>query len=138
MPKATHFTTIEQMEADNAALRENGCKACAETYEDRLKTQTPHCKFGEDGVCCRNCSMGPCRITPKGQRGICGADAHAIAARNYLRAIAAGTSSHSDHARELLHVLRDAKPEGPYTVKDEVKLATLATEWGVVTRSEEH
>ncbi|MDR0812676.1 MAG: anaerobic carbon-monoxide dehydrogenase catalytic subunit [Oscillospiraceae bacterium] len=133
MPKATHFTTIEQLEADNTKLHENGCSACAETYEDRLKTQTPHCKFGEDGICCRNCSMGPCRITPKGQRGICGADAHAIAGRNYLRAIASGTSSHSDHARELLHILRGTKPEGPYTVKDEVKLIELATEWGVAT-----
>ncbi|MDR0817981.1 MAG: anaerobic carbon-monoxide dehydrogenase catalytic subunit, partial [Oscillospiraceae bacterium] len=67
----------------------------------------------------------------KAPKGICGADAHAIAARNYLRAICAGTSSHSDHAREILHVLHEAKPEGPYTVRDEQKLVRLATEWGV-------
>ncbi|MDR3209387.1 MAG: anaerobic carbon-monoxide dehydrogenase catalytic subunit [Oscillospiraceae bacterium] len=131
MPTANHFTTIEQMEADTARLRETACEVCAETWEDRVKAQTPHCKFGEDGVCCKNCSMGPCRITPKAPRGICGADAHAIAARNYLRAIAAGTSSHSDHAREILHVLKSTKREGPYTVRDEVKLIKLAAEWGV-------
>jgi carbon-monoxide dehydrogenase catalytic subunit len=77
--------------------------------------------------------MGPCRITPKASRGICGADAHAIAARNYARSVAAGTSAHSDHARELLHVLHGAKPEGPYTIKDEAKLKALAAEWDVKT-----
>jgi carbon-monoxide dehydrogenase catalytic subunit len=121
------------MEADTARLRETACEVCAETYEDRVKAQTPHCKFGEDGICCKNCSMGPCRITAKAPRGICGADAHAIAARNYVRSIAAGTSSHSDHAREILHVLKSTKPEGPYVVRDEQKLIGLATEWGVAT-----
>ncbi|MDR0904667.1 MAG: anaerobic carbon-monoxide dehydrogenase catalytic subunit [Oscillospiraceae bacterium] len=126
-------TTIEEMETDNARLRETACAVCAETYEDRVKAQTPHCKFGEEGICCKNCSMGPCRITPKAPRGICGADAHAIAARNYVRSIAAGTSSHSDHAREILHVLKSSSPDGNYQVRDEVKLIKLATEWGVKT-----
>jgi carbon-monoxide dehydrogenase catalytic subunit len=119
------------MEADTAKLKANACAVCAETWEDRAKAQTPHCKFGEGGVCCKNCSMGPCRITPKAPRGICGADAHAIAARNYLRTIAAGTSSHSDHAREILHVLRHSSPEGSYKIRDEQKLISLAKEWGI-------
>jgi carbon-monoxide dehydrogenase catalytic subunit len=129
--KLHEFTTVEQMEKDTATLKEVAVKLGAETWEDRTKAQTPHCKFGEDGVCCRICSMGPCRITPKGQRGICGADAHAMAGRNYLRSIAAGTSSHSDHAREILHVLHSTKKEGPYVVRDEAKLRRLAHEWGV-------
>jgi carbon-monoxide dehydrogenase catalytic subunit len=121
------------MEADTARLKETACQVCAETWEDRVKAQTPHCKFGEDGVCCKNCSMGPCRITPKAPRGICGADAHAIAARNYVRAIAAGTSSHSDHAREILHILHSASRDGNYQIRDELKLIRLAEEWGVPT-----
>jgi carbon-monoxide dehydrogenase catalytic subunit len=132
MPQ-THFTTIAQMETDTATLREMAVKAGAETWEDRAKGQTPHCKFGEDGICCKNCSMGPCRVTPKGQRGICGADANAIAGRNYLRTIAAGTSAHSDHARELLHILHQASPGGSYHIRDEAKLLRLAREWGVAT-----
>ncbi|MFW6113983.1 MAG: carbon monoxide dehydrogenase, partial [Actinomycetota bacterium] len=35
------------------------------------------CAFGEQGTCCRICSMGPCRINPKKaaeSRGVCGAD----------------------------------------------------------------
>jgi carbon-monoxide dehydrogenase catalytic subunit len=128
-----NLTTIEQMEAETAKLKEIACSVCAETWADRNKNQTPHCKFGEEGICCKNCSMGPCRITPKASRGICGADAHAIAGRNYLRTIAAGTSAHSDHSREILHVLASASRDGNYHVRDEQKLVNLANEWGVQT-----
>jgi carbon-monoxide dehydrogenase catalytic subunit len=128
-----NYTTIEQMEADTAKLKELAVAAGAETWEDRTKKQTPHCKFGEDGICCKNCSMGPCRITAKANRGICGADAHAIAGRNYLRTIAAGTASHSDHAREILHVLHIAKRDGNYQIRDEAKLLRLAAEYGIKT-----
>jgi carbon-monoxide dehydrogenase catalytic subunit len=126
-----NMTTIEQMEEASAKLRERAREACAETWEDRNKKQSPHCKFGEDGICCKNCSMGPCRITPRADRGICGADAHAIAGRNYLRTIAAGTSAHSDHARELLHLLHGASAGGNYRIRDEQKLRALAKEYGV-------
>ncbi|MDR2610276.1 MAG: carbon monoxide dehydrogenase, partial [Clostridiales Family XIII bacterium] len=89
------------MEADTARLKQIACDACVETWEDRKVNQQPQCKFGEEGICCRICSMGPCRITPKADRGICGADAHAIAGRHYLRMAAAGTAAHSDHGREI-------------------------------------
>jgi carbon-monoxide dehydrogenase catalytic subunit len=77
--------------------------------------------------------MGPCRITPKADKGICGADAHAIAGRNYLRTIAAGTSAHSDHAREILHILHSAGADGNYKIRDEQKLIRLAKEYGIPT-----
>ncbi|MDR1204405.1 MAG: anaerobic carbon-monoxide dehydrogenase catalytic subunit [Peptococcaceae bacterium] len=127
------FTTIEQMEADTAKLKEMACAACAETWEDRKVNQTPQCKFGEEGICCKICSMGPCRITPKASRGICGADAHAIAGRNYLRMAAAGSAAHSDHGREIAHVLHKTSPDGSYHIRDEGKLLRLAAEWGVAT-----
>ncbi|MDR2738373.1 MAG: anaerobic carbon-monoxide dehydrogenase catalytic subunit [Treponema sp.] len=127
------FTTIEEMETVTAKLKEMATFVHAETWEDRVKTQTPHCKFGEDGICCKNCSMGPCRITAKASRGICGADAHAIAGRNYLRTVAAGTSAHSDHAREILHVLHSTSRDGNYQVRDEQKLIRLAKEWDIPT-----
>ncbi|HHU04892.1 MAG TPA: anaerobic carbon-monoxide dehydrogenase catalytic subunit [Clostridiales bacterium] len=127
------FTSIEQMEQNAQLLREMAAKAGAETWEDRKKNQTPQCKFGEDGICCRICSMGPCRITPKASRGICGADAHAIAARNYVRFIAGGTAAHSDHGREIAHVLHVSSRDGNYIIKDEQKLLNLAREWGVAT-----
>lgn len=67
-------------------------KGDLETSFNRVEKQSHKCKFGKDGVCCKLCSNGPCRITPKSPRGVCGADADTIVARNFLRAIAAGTA----------------------------------------------
>ncbi|HOL67437.1 MAG TPA: carbon monoxide dehydrogenase, partial [bacterium] len=69
---------------------------------ERLARQQPQCGFGQLGICCRNCAMGPCRIDPFGegpQLGVCGADADTITARNFLRMVAVGASAHSDHGR---------------------------------------
>jgi carbon-monoxide dehydrogenase catalytic subunit len=133
MKEMKEFTTVEQMEADTEKLREIAEAVGFETYEVRKTSQQPQCKFGEEGICCRICSMGPCRITPKAKYGICGADVHAIAGRNYLRTAAAGSATHSDHGREIAHVLNSVCPEGPYTVKDDARLISLAKEWGVET-----
>jgi len=133
----SNFTTIEQQEQNAQILRELAIKAGAETWEDRKKNQTPQCKFGEDGICCRICSMGPCRITPKASRGICGADAHAIAGRNYVRFLAGGTAAHSDHGREIAHVLHVSSKDGNYIIKDEAKLLSLAKEWGIPTEGKD-
>lgn len=62
-----------------------------ETSHHRVHTQETKCNFGLQGVCCRLCSNGPCRITPEAPRGICGADADTIVTRNFLRAVAAGS-----------------------------------------------
>ena len=79
-----------------------GCNTCAsadkplegfirnlpmETSHHRVEGQSTKCGFGLQGVCCRLCSNGPCRITPKAPRGICGATADVIVARNFLRAV---------------------------------------------------
>ena len=61
-----------------------------ETSHHRVEGQSVKCGFGLQGICCRLCSNGPCRITPKGQKGICGATADVIVTRNFLRAVAAG------------------------------------------------
>ena len=81
--------------------------------------------------------MGPCRITPKAPRGICGCDVHGIVGRNYLKFTAGGAATHSDHGREICHTLYCAKPEGPYKVKDPEKLIRIAKEWGVETEGKD-
>ena len=85
--------------------RENGF----ETAWDRYEKMLPQCGFGELGVCCRNCNMGPCRISPFDDsgpsKGICGATADIIVARNLIRMIAGGAAAHSDHGRDLAHTL---------------------------------
>ncbi|MCC5910743.1 MAG: anaerobic carbon-monoxide dehydrogenase catalytic subunit [Clostridiaceae bacterium] len=118
-------------------LIEKARKEGIETMWDRDKAMKARCGFGEKGVCCRICAMGPCRVSPvegKGaQRGICGATADTIVARNFARMVAAGTSAHSDHARDVAHVLHMASRDGNYQVKDEKKLIALAQEWEVPT-----
>src|SRR5665647_1613364 len=77
---------------------------CIDTCFDRMETQKNQCGFGKSGVCCKICHMGPCRITKNSPRGICGADEDTIVARNYLREVAGGTATHSDHGRHLVPV----------------------------------
>ncbi len=103
---------------------------------DRLEAQEPQCGFGRLGICCRNCTMGPCRIDPFGdgpQVGICGATADAIVARNLLKDVCAGTAAHSDHGREIVRALLLAS-EGKsdaYKIRGPKKLHALAEEYGI-------
>ena len=131
------LTTVEEFEAATEKLLETGKKVGADAWQYRAAKQTPHCKFGEQGVCCRICAMGPCRITPKAPRGICGCDVHGIVGSNYLKFTAGGAATHSDHGREICHTLYCAKPEGPYKVKDPEKLLRIAKEWGVETEGKD-
>jgi carbon-monoxide dehydrogenase catalytic subunit len=110
------------------------------TVWDRFEAMQPQCGFGELGLCCRNCNMGPCRISPfedEGpKQGICGATADIIVARGLARMIAAGASAHSDHGRDIAHTLlltAQGKASG-YQIKDEAKLMFLAKEYGIKTK----
>ena len=131
------LTTVEEFEAATERLLETGAKVGADAWQFRVKNQTPHCKFGEEGVCCRICSMGPCRITKKAPRGICGCDVHGIVGRNYLKFTAGGSATHSDHGREICHTLYEASADGCYQVKDPEKLIRIAKEWGVETEGKD-
>ncbi len=110
-----------------------------ETAWDRYEKMQPQCGFGELGICCRNCNMGPCRIDPfddnGAKKGVCGATADIIVARNLVRMIAGGAAAHSDHGRDITHtLLMTARNEsGGYEIKDEVKLKALAEEFGIAT-----
>ncbi|MBN2271712.1 MAG: anaerobic carbon-monoxide dehydrogenase catalytic subunit [Sedimentisphaerales bacterium] len=108
-------------------------KAGRENAWDRLEAQSPQCGFGKQGICCRICSMGPCRITKKAPLGICGADADTIAARNLVRMIAGGAAAHSDHGRDVAHTLKMAAESDScdYTIKDGLKLMEVAARYGI-------
>ena len=131
------LTTVEEFEAATARLLETGAKVGADAWQFRVKNQTPHCKFGEEGVCCRICTMGPCRITKKAPRGICGCDVHGIVGRNYLKFTAGGSATHSDHGREICHTLYESAADGCYKVKDPDKLIRIAKEWGIETEGKD-
>jgi carbon-monoxide dehydrogenase catalytic subunit len=88
--------------------------------------------------------MGPCRVpagknkeeTPEEKarrKGVCGATAETIAARNFTRMVAAGSAAHSDHARRVVEAfLLTAEGKAPgFSIKDEQKLLALALDFGV-------
>ncbi|MGD8955460.1 MAG: carbon monoxide dehydrogenase, partial [Desulfobacterales bacterium] len=113
-----------------------------ETVWDRYQSQLPQCGYCDMGLSCRNCVMGPCRVDPFGegpQKGVCGADADIIVARNLGRMIAAGAASHSDHGRDLVEVLAEvgAGKGSGYQIRDESKLRAVAAEYGIETEGKE-
>ncbi|RLB66779.1 MAG: carbon-monoxide dehydrogenase catalytic subunit, partial [Deltaproteobacteria bacterium] len=107
-----------------------------ETVWNRLEKQQPQCGFGELGLCCRICMMGPCRIDPFGegaQKGACGATADTIVARHLIRMIAGGAAAHSDHGRRPALLLKEIA-EGhnqEYRITDPEKLKAIAARLGL-------
>ena len=133
--KSIDQATLDMIEKSH----QDGCT----TAFDRAESIKP-CPIGAEGSCCKNCAMGPCRVplakgkeeTPEDhdkRKGVCGATAETISARNFARMIAAGTSAHGDHGRrvaELFHAVAVGKAPG-YSIKDEQKLLQLALDFGV-------
>jgi carbon-monoxide dehydrogenase catalytic subunit len=101
---------------------------------ERAETTKP-CPIGHSGACCKICFMGPCRLTGKTTVGVCGATVDTVAARNFVRMIAAGASAHSDHGRGMaMTLIAAATGEAPdYKIKDEKKLMAVAGYLGVET-----
>lgn len=109
-------------------MEQIGC----DTTFDRFDKQQPQCSFGMAGICCKVCTMGPCKITKKSPRGVCGADADLIAARNILRGVASGAAQHGAHARELLLSLKyAAQGKLNIPIMGENKVRTMAEQFGI-------
>ncbi len=86
------------------------------------------CNIGGAGMCCKQCGMGPCRLTKSGDVGVCGATIDTIQARNLTRAIAGGGAAHSDHGRDMAFLLKataTGEAQG-YSIRDVAKLRTVA------------
>ncbi len=127
----TEFKTIDPaaIEMLKIAAEEN-----ISTAFSRAEEVKP-CPIGETGACCKICFMGPCRLVGKTTRGVCGADVHTVAARNFARMVAGGASAHSDHGRDLaMTLLHVAKGEGQgYRIRDVAKLHAVARYMGIPT-----
>jgi len=110
-----------------------------DTAFQRYLDQQPQCNYGDSGVCCKICLAGPCRITKKASKGICGATAYTITARNVVRAIAGGCSAHSDHGRHVAETLLETA-EGhakDYQITDPDKLKRVAERVGISTEGKD-
>ncbi|MCF8050903.1 MAG: anaerobic carbon-monoxide dehydrogenase catalytic subunit [Desulfobacterales bacterium] len=133
-PKAASIDTATQQMISRAAELD------IDTIFDRAVSMKP-CNIGNQGTCCKNCGMGPCRLPlPKSgiegednRKGLCGATANTIAARNFIRMIAGGAAAHSDHGRAVAEVFRSAarKETDAYKIKDIHKLLSIAPLLGV-------
>jgi anaerobic carbon-monoxide dehydrogenase catalytic subunit len=112
---ASVHTMLEQTRADGH-----------ETAFERMEAQGKRCGFCEKGIRCSLCSQGPCRITEKAHRGVCGIDADGMAMRNFLLQNTMGTATYTYHANEVMKTLAAAGPGGTYEIKDWSKLELLA------------
>jgi carbon-monoxide dehydrogenase catalytic subunit len=103
-----------------------------ETAFSRARSLKP-CSTGATGGCCKLCAMGPCRLIGKHDRGVCGANRETVAARNFVRQVAAGAAAHSDHGRDVaLTLLAISKGEiEDASIADPVKLAKVAGYMGI-------
>ena len=135
--------TKKSIDAATLEMIDKAVKDHVSTVFDRADSMKP-CPIGAEGSCCSNCAMGPCRVPlakgkteteddKKKRRGLCGATAETIAARNFTRKIAAGSAAHSDHGRRVTrHFLETARGHhAGFEIKDEQKLPQLAIELGV-------
>ncbi len=127
---------IKSVDAASQKMIEKAKVDNVEIVWDRYDIMQPQCGFGQLGICCRICNMGPCRIDPFGegaQKGVCGANADTIVARNLLRMIATGAAAHSDHGRDIAEALLLAS-EGKahdYSISNPDKLREIALIYGI-------
>ena len=143
MAKTEYKTENQSIDVATIEMLDKAAEDGVATAFERAAAMKP-CPIGGAGSCCRICSMGPCRLpAPKNKvetaeekdarRGVCGATIETIAARNFVRMIAAGASAHSDHGRTVTETfLKAAKGEGSdFQITDEQKLLQVAMDFGV-------
>ncbi len=138
MPESGKKAPRKTMDPAAEQMIEKAAKDKVSTAFSRVEEMKP-CPIGLTGACCKNCFMGPCRLTKEGSRGICGADAATVVARNLARSVAAGSAAHSDHGRDVALMLRGiATGEfSGFGIADEDKLMAVAEHMDVATEGRE-
>ena len=103
---------------------------------DRFSQQQPQCKFCVEGLSCQLCANGPCRITAKSPRGVCGVDAHTMVARNFVyRHVTIGTAANIFHALQAAQTLEAAgwSKQSGLKIRDGEKLKMFSDMAGLNT-----
>jgi carbon-monoxide dehydrogenase catalytic subunit len=127
--KSPRYWEERSIDRANIQMLEKAEREDIRTAFKRSDDQHPHCVYCSTGVSCRNCMMGPCRLSGRDPKmtGVCGASAHTMVARGLLRNVLGGASAHIDHARHAaLTLLEAAEGKVPYKIKDEAKLRSIA------------
>jgi len=133
--KATSLAEDRQRSVDPAVQAMLAKKLPGDTAYERYMAQQPQCRYGDTGICCRICIQGPCQITSAAPKGVCGATAYTIVARNLLRSVLGGTAAHSDHAKHILLALKAVadKKAGDYRIASPQKLRAIAKRFAIPT-----
>jgi carbon-monoxide dehydrogenase catalytic subunit len=133
--EAMSLAEDRQRSVDPAVQAMLAAKRPGNTAYDRYLSQQPQCRFGDTGICCRICIQGPCQITSAAPKGVCGATAYTIVARNLLRSVLGGTAAHSDHAKHMLLTLKAVVEgrAGDYGITSPQKLLAVAERLGIQT-----
>mgnify|MGYP000529653892 FL=1 len=86
-------------------------------------------------MCCKTAIWGRVGSQKNGPRGVCGADADVIVARNLLRALAAGAAAHGARGRESMLALKKAG-EGTLDlpIEGEQKIRAVSEIYGLQTQ----
>lgn len=96
-------------------LPAEGRKAEGRMGEKEQGLSKPECGFGSLGICCQDCSLGPCRFDPfskQPQVAKCGLSVDELVVRNYLRRLARGASSFAAYARRLAQLILKQEIKG--------------------------
>ncbi len=131
--RVSYHDSVEEM---LIRIREDGMSNVFDRWTLQEKIR---CKFCLEGLSCKLCSQGPCRISEKGgqTKGVCGIGADAMAMRELLLQNIMGAGTYSHHAYEAYRTLRaTAQGKTPFKISDENKLRWMCEKVGIATNKD--
>ncbi len=126
--RVSYHDSVEEM---LERIREDGLTNVFDRYALQEKIR---CKFCLEGLSCKLCSNGPCRISEKGgqTKGVCGIGADAMAMRELLLHNIMGAGTYSHHAYEAFRTLRaTGQGKTPFGITDAGKLKWMCEKVGI-------
>lgn len=126
--RVSYHDSVEEM---LERIREDGLTNVFDRYALQEKIR---CKFCLEGLSCKLCSNGPCRISEKGgqTKGVCGIGGDAMAMRELLLHNIMGAGTYSHHAYEAFRTLRaTAQGKTPFGITDAGKLKWMCEKVGI-------
>jgi carbon-monoxide dehydrogenase catalytic subunit len=103
------------------------------TIPKRIEERKPT-KIKKEVIHCTLCNFGPCEIVEDKEesKGICGADASMISAKNFARLVGEGAAINLERARRIAEIFKGAvTKEIPFQIKDKKKLKLFAYSLGI-------
>lgn len=132
----------KQIDETVTFLRQHGVETLwdvQDAYDSGLFGFSDRCSFGSNGLCCRNCNLGPCRLgseelplhmkfsVPATNRSSCGKTADSMVAGMFLQTVLRGVSSHVGHAIHVAKALIEtAEGKSQLEIKGTDKLIAVA------------